>query len=92
MTPEDFVDNGIAFLDVTLPNWRQLVNWDTFNMKESEKCVLGQTLGYRKTLSMHGRNAGKWAETNGFFVPAKGESTNAKYRELELLWLKKSGV
>lgn len=92
MTPEQAVVNGVKYFDEVLPNWRELVDWDRLNMQDSAKCMLGQTLGYRKTLEPHGHNGGQWASDHGFFAQAKGESTSAKYKELELLWQKQAGT
>jgi len=85
------VEKGVEWLDKVMPNWRNVVDWDRLNMQDSAKCILGQTRGYRATLNEHGHDGGRWAEEHGFFTPAKGESTKAKYHELELLWQKAAG-
>jgi len=86
---EDAVDKGVTYLDRNMPNWRQVVDWNKFTMQDPSKCVLGQALGYRKTVGEYGHDGGKWAEDHGFFIPAKGESTKSRYNELELLWRKR---
>lgn len=88
---EKAVEKGILYLDDKLPNWREVVDWDHLNMQDPAKCVLGQALGYRKTVGEHGHDGGKWAEDHGFFTSAKGDSTKEKYLTLELLWQKNSG-
>ena len=55
MTPttRERVERGIAWLDQTVPAWRDTINRRTLNMASPMDCVLGQTFAAEATRDAH---------------------------------------
>lgn len=50
----DRVLAGVAFLDETVPDWRERINLDTLDVSSGQNCVLGQVFAHKATESGSG--------------------------------------
>ena len=65
---EQAVQNGIAFLNETYPNWREKVTVGNFDVNSEVSCPfsLASELEFYVALTKHDKSF-DWARTHGFF-------------------------
>lgn len=98
---EKAVTLGIAWLDEVRPNWRELMDWDVFDMQDTTLCVLGQVFAEDSEEAFFEDDS--WSSSSGFgyvehvfninmgqlgFDTTDPEESWHTYAELETAWRK----
>jgi hypothetical protein len=66
------VNNGVAFLDETLPNWRELMDWDKFSILSIKDCLLGQLFSVEVVSDRPDPTIAEKLKANGYSIKQKG--------------------
>lgn len=78
------VQNGVAFLDIMVPDWRERINVKWLNISTIHQCVLGQLYGDyfegKRALDLYKPHTPN-ADDLGFVAKINGDEDIVKIRE-----------
>lgn len=88
----DAIENGVRWLDQTIPNWKAIIRIKELDMSNSFGCILGQIYpkGFRYALRRHHLTVNQVLEM-GFYlpIPARGCTNKDVYDELTRAWVQR---
>ena len=86
---EEMVKNGVAFLDKEKPGWRDLINWSSLNMSDSDRCIIGQLFcDFRTTPLVASFKTFYDSKPNNWFIDHGFACGSHSYFQLQLEWEK----
>jgi hypothetical protein len=71
MKRRERVNNGVAFLDEAIPNWRELMDWE-FRILNIHDCILGQLFSVEVVSDRQDPTIAERLKANGYSIMQKG--------------------